>query len=150
MAIPLEGRLRWRREAPFHLQMELDQTREHPLATCETEVRGVAIRVFRSDGRLALGDNVAFPLWVCRRGDEPTGPACILIEAFARAHYMEVYLVGDPPEFSLAAYEFCVLDTPSDQPVLTPEQLIELLEGGAPATPPRGPWRKFLRRLWPR
>ena len=71
------------------------------------------------------GDEVECSLWVCRRGDEPTGPAFVYEDAFADAAFLEAYLVGSPPVCELAAYEFCVLGAPSEQPVLTLKQLEE-------------------------
>jgi hypothetical protein len=118
--------------APFHVQIELDKAGE-PRAALDrwgrarlTEVRGRVVRVFRTDGRLDTGDNVEFPLWVCEKGDEPTGPAFIYEGAYAGAVYLEAYLTGTPPKCDLCAYEFRVVDAPSDQPVLTPEELEEL------------------------
>jgi hypothetical protein len=75
-----------------------------------------------------VGDRVAFPLWVCDAGDEPTGPAYIHRDHFMAARYMEVYLYGDPPECKLAAYEFGVIRAPSEEPTLTARELEELLE----------------------
>jgi len=75
-----------------------------------------------------VGDRVAFALYVCRAGDEPTGPAYIYCDDFKAARYMEAYLFGDPPECKLAAYEFNVIRTPSDEPTLTSRQLEKLLE----------------------
>ncbi len=89
------------------------------------QVQGLVVRAFRTDGLLGLGDRVEFPLWVCRRGDEPTGPAFIYDEAFSRAEYMEAYLAGTPPKCQLVAYEFCVLEAPTDQPVLRADELEE-------------------------
>jgi hypothetical protein len=128
MAIPLEGCLYWRRTAPFHVQLELEKPHAIQTVSGDVQVQGRAVRVFRTDGRLAVGDRVAFALCVCREGDEPTGPAYIYCEDFNAARYMEAYLVGDPPEFKLAAYEFNVIPSPSDEPTLTPRQLEELLE----------------------
>jgi hypothetical protein len=125
MAIPVEGRLWWRRTAPFHVQLELERARDRERPLGETQVQGVAVRVFRTDGRLSAGDRIEFPLWVCHRGNEPTGPAFIYEEAFSRTEYIEAYLAGNPPKCQLAAYEFCVLDAPSDRPVLTPDELEE-------------------------
>ena len=116
MAIPLEGRLWWRKTAPFHVQLELEKSQTMP---CITRFQGRAIRVFRTDGRLAIGDHVAFAIWVCQPGDEPTGPAYIYFDEFLRATHIEAYLHGAPPEFELAAYEFSVIDAPSEQPYLT-------------------------------
>lgn len=125
MAIPVQGRLWGRRTAPFHVQLELSPMRARERASGETQVRGLVVRAFRTDGRLGLGDRVEFPLWVCRRGDEPTGPAFIYEEAFSRAEYIEAYLTGTPPECQLVAYEFRVLEALTDRPALTADELEE-------------------------
>jgi hypothetical protein len=153
MAIPLEGRLRGRRTAPFHIQLELEKPQDIQRTAGDVQVRGRAVRVFRTDGRLAVGDRFAFPLWVCRAGDEPTGPAYIYYDDFMTASYMEAYLYGNPPECKLAAYEFSVIRAPSEEPILTPRELEELLEQqfdnarAAPARIPKAtkwwqPWKR--------
>ncbi len=127
MAISLSGRLHWRRMAPFHVQLELHKA-SGPLRSLDRiEVQSRVVRVFRSDGRLGLGDNVTFKLWVCRPGDEPTGPAYIYEDEFVRATHMEIYLDGDPPKCKVAAYEFSVIDAPSDQPTLTVKELEDMV-----------------------
>jgi hypothetical protein len=127
MAIPLEGRLMWRREAPFHLQLALDKTRSAEQVIGQTQVQGEVARVFRTDGRLSEGDCITFPLWVCRAGDEPTGPAYIYHDEFVKAAFVEAYLYGSPPACELAAYEFHVIDAPTERPTLTPGELEALL-----------------------
>ena len=127
MAIPLQGRLEWRRTAPFHVQLELEKPEDLQRVAGQIQVQGRAVRVFRTDGRLAVGDRVAFPLWVCDAGDVPTGPAYIYYDTFMAASYMEAYLGGNPPELWLAAYEFSVIRAPSDEPTLTPRELEEWL-----------------------
>lgn len=124
--IPLDGRLSWRQTAPFHVQLELESSGQFRVPG-EIRVHGRVVRVFRSDGRLALSDRVAFKLWVCRTGDEPTGPAYVYYDDFVEATHMEVYLHGTPPECELAAYEFTILNAPSAEPSMTVEQLEELL-----------------------
>jgi hypothetical protein len=150
MAIALEGRLRWRQTAPFHVQLELEKTHDVPRVPSVTRVQGRAIRVFRTDGRLAAGDHIAFGLWVCREGDEPTGPAYIYYDEFMRAIHMEAYLHGNPPECELAAYEFSVIDAPSEQPTLTVGELEELLARfGKPGAPtPRTPKARRWWQFW--
>lgn len=91
-----------------------------------TRVQGRAVRVFRTNGRLAVGDHIAFALWVCRPGDEPTGPAYIYFDELMRATLIEAYLHGTPPECELAAYEFPVIDAPSELPYLTVGELENL------------------------
>ena len=125
MSISLEGRNWWRKTAPFHVQLELQKSRHERSALSDGRVEGRAIRVFRTDGRLAAGDYVAFRIWFCEPGDEPTGPAYIYFDDFLRATHMEVYLHGTPPHYELAAYEFRVIDAPSEQPQMNVEELHE-------------------------
>jgi hypothetical protein len=130
MAIAPEGRLWWRQVAPFHVQLELKKdSGESQVPRGQVRVDGCVVRVFRSDGRLALGDRVGFKLWVCQSGDEPTGPAYVYHEDFIRATHMEAYLHGTPPDCELAAYEFAILSAPSDEPTMNVRQLERLLAG---------------------
>src|SRR5262249_47562226 len=102
MAMGLEGRLKGRRTAPFHVQLALEKPHDIQRVAGEIQVQGRAVRVFRTDGRLAVGDRVAFALWACDPRDEPTGPAFIYFDQFTTAKYMEAYLYGDPPACKLA------------------------------------------------
>ena len=121
--VPAEGRLSARRTAPFHIQFELEKS-EGPIREQKGgRVQGRAIRVFRTDGRLAVGGEVAFRLWVCEPGKEPTGEAYIYCDDLRRATYIEAYLYGIPPKLEIAAYEFGVIDEPSEHPSLTVEEL---------------------------
>jgi hypothetical protein len=92
------------------------------------QIAGKVVRAFRTDGRLAEGSRVSFEIWVCRPGDEPTGPAYIYADALAKAFFIEAYLHGTPPACELAAYEFTSVEAPTDQPVLNPAELEELLK----------------------
>ena len=130
MSIPLESRIRLRKEAPFHVQLELTSNSEEIPEMGDARVDGRVVRVFRSDGRLAPGDSVAFKLWMCRRGKEPTGPAYVYRGDFIQASHMEVYLCGSPPKLGLAAYEFTLLNAPSDKPNMSVGQLEELKRQG--------------------
>jgi hypothetical protein len=64
---------------------------------------------------------------------------------------MEAYLHGTPPECELAAYEFSVIDAPSEQPYLTVEELENLSalceqpEAGTARTPKAKNWWQFWR-----
>ena len=127
MAIPVAGRLKWRRTAPFHVQLEVETPADIDRVPGNIQIQGRTIRVFRTDDRLAVGDRVVFTLGLCDPGDEPDGPAFIYFDEFATARYMEVYLYGDPPNCKLAAYEFSVIDAPSEEPTLTPRQLEDML-----------------------
>jgi len=127
LSIPLEGRLRWRKTAPFHVQLELEKGSGRLTVPGNFTVRGGVVRVFRSDGRIAPGDHVAFGLWVCRAGQEPTGPAYVYEDDLMRASHVEAYLYGTPPDCELAAYEFTLLEVPSDEPKMSIGDLEELL-----------------------
>jgi hypothetical protein len=149
MAISIQGRLAARRTAPFHIQMALET---RAVERGEAQIAGKVVRVFRTDGRLAEGNSVTFAIWVCRPGDEPTGPAYIYGDDLAKAFFMEAYLRGTPPACELAAYEFTPIDAPTDKPVLNPAELEELLkdpypyqEAVAPAIPNRVKWWQFWR-----
>src|SRR5262245_48401413 len=74
--IALEGRLEWRLTAPFHvqLQLQLEMPLSIPIVSGDVQVQGRVVRVFRTDGRLALGDRVGSVIFACNPGDEPTGP----------------------------------------------------------------------------
>jgi hypothetical protein len=150
MAIPLEGRLKSRQTAPFHIQLELEKSEDFHAVSGDIQVHGRVVRVFRNDSRVAVGDRLGFDLWVCRPGDEPTGPAYIYYDDLKTASYMEAYLYGDPPECKLAAYEFNVIRTPSDEPTLTPRELEALLEqfGAAHAVPLRKQKETRWWRFW--
>jgi hypothetical protein len=148
MAISLEGRVYWRTTAPFHVQFQLEKE-EHVKIPSAIFMGGQVVRVFRSDGRLGLGDRVRFKIWLCQPGDEPTGPAFIYHSAFTRARYIEAYLHGQPPDCDLAAYELEVLSAPTDEPTMSVAQLQHL---GVPVSFPaqaqsiqkKGWWKRLL------
>ena len=129
MAIPIQARLTARREAPFHIQMAVEK---RAVVRGEAQITGKVVRVFRTNGRLEEGDNIAWPIWVCQPGDEPTGAAYIYGDDLARASFIEAYLWGTPPACELAAYEFTLIDTPTEQPVLSPAELEKLLTNPYP------------------
>ena len=150
MAIPIQGQLFARQTAPFHVQLELAKSQDMSIQSDEVRVQGRVVRVFRTDGRLARGDQVAFRLWVCLEGREPTGPAYIYYDDFVRMAYVEAYLDGDPPECRLAAYEFRPISTPTEEPMLTADDLEKLLgpEGGIGASTSGTPTVKRWWQFW--
>ena len=147
MAISIHGRLAARREAPFHIQMAVEA---RSVVRCEAQIAGRVVRVFRTDGRLEEGDGITWAIWVCRPGDEPTGPAYIYGDDLARASFIEAYLIGTPPACELAAYEYTLIDSPTERAVLSPAELEELLKDPYPhqeavtlASPNRVKWWQF-------
>ena len=144
MTIGLEGRVKGRMTAPYHVQFQLDKKAEPLKVPSDIVLCGQVVRVFRSDGRLGRGDRVGFKIWVCQPGDEITGPAFIHHDAFMQASYIEAYLYGTPPDCNLAAYEFAVLSAPTDEPSMTVAQLEELAV--SVASPAKG--QSILKKKW--
>ena len=126
MTMGLKGRINARTTAPYHVQITLEGKSEPSRSPSKVVLQGRVVRVFRSDGRLGCGDLVAFKLWVCHPGDEPTGPAFIYYGPFMKATHLEAYLYGTPPDCQLGAYEFAVLSAPTDEPTMSVAQLLEL------------------------
>src|ERR1700676_118831 len=126
MTMGLEGRINARTTTPYHVQLQLEGKSEPSRSPSEVVLQGRVVRIFRGDGRLGSGDCVAFKLWVCPPGDDPTGPALIYYEPFMQATHIEAYLHGTPPNCQLAAYEFEALSGPTDEPMMTVAQLQEL------------------------
>ena len=140
--IGLEGSIRARQNAPFHVEIELEERWHEPSDFESISVHGRVVRVFRGDGRLTPDDEVKFTLWVCQPGNEPTSPAYAYQDDFRRATHMEVYLSGSPPNCEIAAYEFVLLGAPSEKPRMSVEELLALSEGADQRMDPE-------RRRWP-
>jgi len=122
MAMGDEGRLQARREAPLHLQLELTSVP----ARCPEDVvpiLGRIVSVFRGQALAAPGAMVEFPIWVCSRDKEPTGPACVYFDSLQAATHIELFLFGTPPQCKLAAYEYELIGAPSATPVLSATDL---------------------------
>lgn len=113
-----------RRQAPLHVQIELSKApwpefngTKRP-GSPEVRIGGAIVRVFRDASLVSVGDRVWFPIWICQRGDEPTGPAYLYEEDLRRKRYIEAYLHGDPPACELVGYECLLLEAPSLEPRL--------------------------------
>ena len=123
MAIALEGRVKARREAQLHVQLELINL---PAGCPESvvSIQGRITTVFRGQALARPGSVVEFPLWVCSSDNEPTGPAFVYYDRLMAATHMEAYLYGSPPKCKLAAYEFALIGGPSTTPVLSESDLV--------------------------
>jgi hypothetical protein len=130
MAIHFKGRIHWRKTAPYHLQLELDQKAIQLELAKEyqhwdgSRIECRVVRLFRSNKGLTIDDRVSFRIFVCEPGLEPTGPAYIYKKDLVQTTFMEAYLHGEPPECQLAAYEFEILKNgPTKKPVMSVGQL---------------------------
>src|SRR5262245_13880921 len=100
MTMGLEGRVKARQDAPVHVQLELTSVP----ARCpdgDASIHGRVVTVFRGQELVAPGSMVEFTIWVCRPGDEPTGPAFVYYDRLVGATHMELYLYGSPPNCDL-------------------------------------------------
>jgi hypothetical protein len=84
---------------------------------------GEVVTVFRGHALVTPGASVVFFLWVCRRGDEPTGPAFVHFDKLAAATHIEAYFYGAPPACQVAAYEFVLLNGASETPAMSASDL---------------------------
>jgi hypothetical protein len=108
-----------RRNAPFHVQIKLvnlPATRPEP--SDEIRIGGLVVQIFHGDPFLQVGNFVSFAIWVCRSGDEPTGPAYAYYDDLVRMGHVEVYLQGQPPDCDLVGYEYLLIAAPSLDPQL--------------------------------
>jgi hypothetical protein len=109
----------------------------------EIRMAGSVVHVFRGSPLVQVGSVVSFPIWVCHKGDEPTGPAFVYHDDLLRKRYVEAYLSGQPPDFRLAGYECLLITTPSLEPQL-PVDFAKLAlpsgRGVSPGTAPRRRW----------
>lgn len=124
MAIGLEGHLRARREAPYHVQVKIIERPVHVETTGSVFISCRVVRVFRTAGDLDVDGSVSFtlPVYLEREG-MPTGPFYLPYRTFVKASHLEVYLEGTPPHCRVACEEFCVVDNISRTPVLRLEEL---------------------------
>jgi hypothetical protein len=146
MAADAAQRLRARRDARFHVQVGLEQVPINVLTPAEVPVEGRVIRIFRGDGRLALGDRVTFTVPVCREGDEaPPGSAYLRYDDLVRATHMEAYLNGQPRHCEVPLDECTILTGPREEPSMTVAELEQLLAGrkGTPAVYQAKQWWQF-------
>jgi hypothetical protein len=128
MSIDIMQRLKARREAQFHVQVELESIPSNILTPSEVSLLGRVIRIFRSDGRLGLRDEVAFTIRVCKTGDEiRPGSSYLLYDELIGATHIEVYLNGNPPHCEIPIDEFMILEAPSAEPRMAVSELEELI-----------------------
>lgn len=153
MVMGLQGHIRIRTTAPYHVQLQLNET-AGPLRVLnklgwgeEIAVNGNVIRVFRSDGRLSLGDSVVFGLVLCQPGDESDGVLSVYYDAFRQLSLIEAYLFGTPPNCRLA--EAITISAPTDEPIMSVTQLERFIppeESGKSLQRKERWWERIVRR----
>jgi hypothetical protein len=113
-----------RRNARFHLQVVIEEVPSHVKTPCEQLlITGKVVRIFRGRHNLRQGDFVKFNIAV---QGEPYVAMCSGIfwlnySNLLQAKYMEVYLNGNPPNCSVALWQYALLDISTDQPTMSSE-----------------------------
>ena len=106
-----------RLKARYHIQAaftasEVAQTPEH------FPVIGRAVRVFRGDGSLVLGDEIRFSLPVFRPADDlpDGGDFWTPLSRYQAATHIEAFMDGRPPCLTLANSQYELINGPTDLP----------------------------------
>lgn len=113
-----------RRNAAFHLQVELIELLPIIKTPCNVKVNAQVVTVFRAPSSLCLGDRVAFTVAVTRPSDDPGhipygGQIWTNYDDLVAARFMEVFLDGDPPELNIALWQSKLIDSVSITPVMS-------------------------------
>ena len=149
MAIPLESHLEARRQAPYHVQVEIVNRPVHLDTTGSVTIKCRVGRVFRTTAALEVGGTVSFklPVYLEREG-MPTCPFYLPYRRYVKAVHLEVYLEGTPPQCRVACEEFCIIDGFSETPVLNVEELERFKSGGRTEGPRKSERSRFWRWLF--
>ena len=112
-----------RKNALLHLQIELDpidrQIEEREL---NFPITGKIVRIFRGNQICQLEEFINFDVAVCSP-DAPvlmSGIWWLKYSDLLDRKYLEVYLDGKPPNFSVALWQNESIDAPTEQPVMLP------------------------------
>jgi hypothetical protein len=144
MAIGLAERVKARRLAPFHVQLELEPSGTVRSTPGLMPIAGRVSRIFKGHGKVSVGDRLTFSVNVCRRGEEtPPGAAYLFEDDLRHATYIEVYLDGTPPQCQIVFDECAILAGQRDDALMTDASVETLMETGQSAPPlrPRRWWR---------
>ena len=118
MALPLETYEKAKQKALLHLQVELDPISQN-IEEWEKKfpITGKIIRIFRGSRICRLGQVINFDVAVCAP-DAPvlmSGIRWLKYSDLLANKYLEVYLNGKPPNFSVALCQNESIETPTEQ-----------------------------------
>ena len=118
MVLPASEYRHARRDAEFHVQVELTEVPSTADTPCEISVCAKVVQIFRARRPLHLGDAVKFSVAVNRPGDEMPAGGTLWIDYdnLASHRFMEVFLDGDPPDCRVALWQYQLLDSASEEP----------------------------------
>jgi hypothetical protein len=109
-----------RRDATFHVQVELNEISSTADTPGEISVCAKVVQIFRARKPLRRGEAVKFGVAVNRPGDElPAGGTLwIDYDNLASHCFLEVFLNGDPPNCTVALWQYQLIDSPSKEPTM--------------------------------
>ncbi len=118
MVLPDSHYRQARRNAAFHVQVELIELPTSTDTPCTITVSARVVQVFRALKSIDPGDMVRFGVAVNRRDDDIPAGGTIWIdyENLSSARFMEVFLDGDPPDCQVALWNCQLIDSPSRKP----------------------------------
>ena len=84
----------------------------------EISVRAKVVQVFRARKPIDPGDAIKFGVAVSRPSDDiPAGGTLwVDYDSLASHRFMEVFLNGDPPNCTVALWQYQLLDSPTAKP----------------------------------
>ena len=118
MVLPASHYRQARHDAAFHVQVELTEVPSTADTPGEISVCAKVVQIFRARKPLHPGDALKFGVAVNRPGDDiPVGGTFwVDYDSLASHRFMEVFLNGDPPDCTVALWQYQLLDSPSAKP----------------------------------
>jgi hypothetical protein len=120
MALHPEAYQKARKRASLHLQIELNPIDKNIIAGQNFPVAGRIVRIFRENRECRLGQFINFNVAVlCNDIEDRTdGILWLNYSNLVTKKYMEVYLNGKIPNFSVALCQNESIDAPTEHPVI--------------------------------
>ena len=115
---------RARKNAQLHVQVEMDPINQKVEKDCENfSITGKIVRIFRGYRVCRIGDPVNFNVAIKVSSNYcPSGILWLGFSDLFYNNYMEVYLNGNLPNCNVALYQYKLLETPTEDPVIPSPQ----------------------------
>jgi hypothetical protein len=109
-----------RKRASLHLQIEIDPIDQNIAAGENFPVTGKIVRIFRGNRKCRLGQFINFNVAVLFDSSKECTSGIIWLHYsdLVTKKYMEVYLDGKTPNFSVALCQNELIDLPTEHPVI--------------------------------
>ena len=106
--LPVESYLDARRTARFHVRVRLCDVDLPAVLPGMARVEAEVLTIFRADGRLRPGGRISFDVPVYDNPDvlDPGPEIYLPVATLSTERVFEAFLNGDPPECSLAMWQF--------------------------------------------